>query len=598
MHKIWSLVLESSIYGSIVGLVIILFKVILKNRINRRWSYFLWILLFIKLIVPYGPKSSFSIFNKVPVSINQSVDNNLSMYSNEINNNLDNDINLNTSSKVSNSIIQNTSHIDNNLYGFNNIIPLIWLSVFLMLLSGFIIIYLLFSNQFKNNKVYNLRIESLLNKSKEKMKIKSNIDVIISDKIRTPSLYKAINPKILFPNSMLDLENEEIEYILLHELSHYKRKDILVNYLMTFLQCIHWFNPFIWYLFKMIKEDMELATDEMVVSILDDSKHKDYARTIITIIERVSIIPKNIVSLGMADDKKIIKKRIKMIKNASMFKNKKKRISLIGICSLIILGGTLLTSKSNIYDKVEINSKLDNAISNAIKESTIDRYYQGEFNSEAYVALGKNEKNNTIDIYALVNYGSFMFEDDIFTLVSGSCGVPTKITFEIDKNNNYNLLDYKEAKDGGLYEESIKEIFPRKLINKVKNSDKYIKNLIEEQKLQAENYLKNINRSSDVSIDNLEDKKEYFDKYISDKAQDKLFSVKELYKFPTWIGRTENLIDGIRYIYETNIIKDSDGYYIIKYKEYDENKNIIEEHDWKIYDDDIKEIKHIIHIIK
>ena len=53
---------------------------------------------------------------------------------------------------------------------------------------------------------------------------------------------------------MLDLDDDEIEYILLHELSHYKRKDILVNYLMIFLQCIHWFNPFIWYLFKIIKE--------------------------------------------------------------------------------------------------------------------------------------------------------------------------------------------------------------------------------------------------------------------------------------------------------------------------------------------------------
>ena len=246
MDRIWSLVLESSIYGSIVGLVIILFKAILKNKINRRWSYFLWILLFIKLIVPYGPESSFSIFNKIPVIINQGVDSNLNTHFNEINNNLDNDINSNTSTKVNNSTIQENLHIDNKLYEIDNIIPLIWLSIFLMLLSVFIVIYLLFGNQFKNNKVHNVRMNSLLNKSKVKMKIKSNIDVIISDKIRTPSLYRVIKPEILFPSSMLDLENDKIEYILLHELSHYKRKDILVNYLIIFLQCIHWFNPFIW----------------------------------------------------------------------------------------------------------------------------------------------------------------------------------------------------------------------------------------------------------------------------------------------------------------------------------------------------------------
>lgn len=601
MDRIWSLVLESSIYGSIVGLVIILFKAILKNKINRRWSYFLWILLFIKLIVPYGPESSFSIFNKIPVIINQGVDSNLNTHFNEINNNLDNDINSNTSTKVNNSTIQENLHIDNKLYEIDNIIPLIWLSIFLMLLSVFIVIYLLFGNQFKNNKVHNVRMNSLLNKSKVKMKIKSNIDVIISDKIRTPSLYRVIKPEILFPSSMLDLDDDEIEYILLHELSHYKRKDILVNYLMIFLQCIHWFNPFIWYLFKIIKEDMELATDEMVVSILDFRKHKDYANTIITIIERVSIIPKNIVSLGMADDKKILKKRIKMIKNASMFKNKKNTIVLIGICCFIILGGTLLTSKSNdkevFSDNVEVSLKLDEAITNAIKEFNIDKYSQGEFNSEAHVVLGKKEKNNNIDIYALVNYGSFMFENDIFTLVSGGWGIPTKITFEIDENHNYNLLEYKEAYDGGLYEASIRKMFPKNIVTKVMNSDSYEEKLLKEQKLQAEKYLKSINRKANVSMDNsnLEDKKENFDNYISEEAQNKLFSVKELYKFPTWIGKIENVVDGIRYIYETNITKDSDGYYIIKYKRYDENKNIIEEHYWKVYDDDIKEINHTIY---
>ena len=36
------------------------------------------------------------------------------------------------------------------------------------------------------------------------------------------------------------------------------------------------------------------ATDEMVVSKLNEDEYKNYARTIITIIERISIVPKNI----------------------------------------------------------------------------------------------------------------------------------------------------------------------------------------------------------------------------------------------------------------------------------------------------------------
>ena len=124
------------------------------------------------------------------------------------------------------------------------------------------------------------------------MKIKTDINLIVNDDIRTPALCRIIKPTILFPNAMLDLEDDEIKYILLHELSHYKRKDILVNYLLVLLQCVHWFNPFIWFFFKKIREDMELATDEMVVSKLNEDEYKNYARTIITIIERISIVPK------------------------------------------------------------------------------------------------------------------------------------------------------------------------------------------------------------------------------------------------------------------------------------------------------------------
>ena len=104
------------------------------------------------------------------------MDSNLNTHFNEINNNLDNDINSNTSTKVNNSTIQENLHIDNKLYEIDNIIPLIWLSIFLMLLSVFIVIYLLFGNQFKNNKVHNVRMNSLLNKSSSEFSIILNFN--------------------------------------------------------------------------------------------------------------------------------------------------------------------------------------------------------------------------------------------------------------------------------------------------------------------------------------------------------------------------------------------------------------------------------------
>ncbi|MGL5695248.1 MAG: M56 family metallopeptidase, partial [Peptostreptococcaceae bacterium] len=223
----------------------------------------------------------------------------------------------------------------------------------------FISMNIVLNRQLKiNYNKSNNKVNQILRKAKKKMKVKSNIVVVINDSIRTPALCKVIKPKILIPEQMIDLSDDEIEHIVIHELSHYKRCDIWVNYLLIFLQCVHWFNPLIWYFFKKIKEDMELAADEMAISVLEEDEHKNYARTIITIIERVSIISKNIGVLGMADDKKILNKRINMIKKANIFKSKKILISTISILCILIVGGLFLTSKKE-SESLEIKSRFN-----------------------------------------------------------------------------------------------------------------------------------------------------------------------------------------------------------------------------------------------
>lgn len=751
MEKLWDLVLQASVYGSIVGIVILIVKTLLKDKISGKWTYLLWMILIIKLIVPFGPQSSISLFNKIPSNItnnlivDSSVIINRALNSNNSYEQEDNEYIASNTDEKENKVlsINNNGSIDeniSNLYKFINILPLVWMAGFITTLFISIFMFFTLNKQVKIKKnIEDENIKFILEKSKNIMKIKTDINLIVNDDIRTPALCRIIKPTILFPNAMLDLEDDEIKYILLHELSHYKRKDILVNYLLVLLQCVHWFNPFIWFFFKKIREDMELATDEMVVSKLNEDEYKNYARTIITIIERISIVPKNIGVLGIADDKKNVKKRIEMIKNSSIFKNKKKLISIIGISCVLILGRILLTSKNSLADdrvkgnfenliqyknsyvgdnsntnnliqsigfgsfkerielstseepyavkvyynlnnintnkddiknelfinsiiifslienvdelhyyildepysdnlKVKyeftftrgdienrldlenisyyssdeekfnallqkiskyrkISSSLDEAISNAVKDSIYEDYYLGELDTEAHVILGKKEIENKLDVYTIVNYGSFQFENDVFTLVSGAWGLPMVLTFEKDENNNYYFIDYKEAMDGGMYVDSIKEMFPIYLIPKVMNSDKYAEKLSEEQRLQAKKYLDSINRNTDINIDYVFDskyEKEYLDTYISEEAQDKLFSVVELYDYPTWIGRNEKLIDGVRYVYETNIETDSDGYKVVVYRKMDESKTVVEEHQYKIYDNDIKEVKHYV----
>ena len=85
-------VIEASFLGSIAGLIILLIRCILKNKINSKWIYLLWMIVIIKLMVPFGPESNLSIFNKInSIKFSTSINNN---YDKNIAETTDNNINI------------------------------------------------------------------------------------------------------------------------------------------------------------------------------------------------------------------------------------------------------------------------------------------------------------------------------------------------------------------------------------------------------------------------------------------------------------------------------------------------------------------------
>ncbi len=60
-----------SIQGSVLIVLIVLVQLILRRRLGIRWHYFLWLLLLIRLAMPWLPQSRISVFNLVPKSIQQ-----------------------------------------------------------------------------------------------------------------------------------------------------------------------------------------------------------------------------------------------------------------------------------------------------------------------------------------------------------------------------------------------------------------------------------------------------------------------------------------------------------------------------------------------
>jgi len=111
---------------------------------------------------------------------------------------------------------------------------------------------------------WNILFESL----KSKLAIKKSVTFWLSENVQVPLIIGYIKPIILFPVALANqMDINQVEAILIHELSHIRRNDYLFNLIRTFIDTVLFFNPFIWLTGKFIDIEREHACDDMVVRI-------------------------------------------------------------------------------------------------------------------------------------------------------------------------------------------------------------------------------------------------------------------------------------------------------------------------------------------
>ena len=100
-----------------------------------------------------------------------------------------------------------------------------------------------------------------------------------------PMLAGLFRPVLLLPEG--EQEPEALRCALLHELTHYRRRDIWLKTLALWVNLVHWFNPVMWYMVRLVERDTELACDEAVLRLLPPQEHAAYGRTILDAVDRL-----------------------------------------------------------------------------------------------------------------------------------------------------------------------------------------------------------------------------------------------------------------------------------------------------------------------
>lgn len=96
--------------------------------------------------------------------------------------------------------------------------------------------------------------------------ITKKVKVVVSSLVNSPVTVGYLKPIILLPvAAMNQLTTAQVEAILLHELSHIRRYDYLLNLIVSIIYTLLYFNPFVKYFMNTIEAEREACCDEVVL---------------------------------------------------------------------------------------------------------------------------------------------------------------------------------------------------------------------------------------------------------------------------------------------------------------------------------------------
>ncbi|WP_055668892.1 M56 family metallopeptidase [Desnuesiella massiliensis] len=463
LNSIFKTILLTSAMGSVVAVIIILIKGLFKDRLSANWHYYIWLLVMLRLVLPYFPTSSYSVFNVFNKPAEQMIKiDQISIKEQSDINKIEGDQAQSSSGTTMQNIDSNnqtiseakTSITKSNNKLNSSTLSLIWI-IGAVILSAYISLsYIRFAlKASKENICREEKILNILEQCKKNLRIRKKLSVIYSKNAKTPTLFGVISPKLFIPEGLAnDLSEDEKKYVFLHELVHLKRRDILVNWIMTVLLMIHWFNPILWFSFIKMKKDCEISCDAITLSHINPEEYKNYGRTLIKLVELFSKAQWTPGTTAIVN-KSEVRRRIIMI-------SKFKKRTFIGTFLAIVI--TLTITIMGLTDSKSIsNAKTSNGSNNNITakapEISDDKIRKLLYDSD--MSIRKLET---------------LYKDDSYITLSDSKG--NNFTYSKLKEDVKTLEDLKKYLDKtiglNIY---FSEEFSNKLINYIakKHNDEY-----------------------------------------------------------------------------------------------------------------------------
>ncbi len=312
LSEIFRTILLLSVSGTAVISLILLIKPFTEKRFGAVWQYYIWLAAIVVLVFPF----------KINLPPNTAVETSKRIYE---------AIGVIEHVQIK-SVSFPTPDAVEKVISFNvsDIAAFLWLAITSVIMLCKIICYIFFKRELYKSSVYEFS--------------RGRLCIRRSNRMSSPLLTGFFKPILIIPSGVTD--GKELSHILTHELTHYKRWDILYKWLVVFVKSVHWFNPFVYLLAKEIDSACEISCDILLTKEMTAEEKRSYMNTVLLLIEK-STAKKSIPFASMATNKKLIKKRFEMIRDFNGIRFFARLVSVsvataIGLSGII--AGTLILS--------------------------------------------------------------------------------------------------------------------------------------------------------------------------------------------------------------------------------------------------------------
>jgi hypothetical protein len=102
--------------------------------------------------------------------------------------------------------------------------------------------------------------------------LKQPVRIVESSAVASPAIWGIIRPTLILPVGIAaTLSANQLQWVLLHELAHVRRRDLAVSCFQRLVQIVHFANPAVWIANRVVNRLREFACDDLAMSLCEGS---------------------------------------------------------------------------------------------------------------------------------------------------------------------------------------------------------------------------------------------------------------------------------------------------------------------------------------